>query len=253
MIRFKSRQWLGLLFLLALIAGVALRTINLSAIPLGYFHDEAWSGAKALALLTGGAPPEVYFAENNGMDALHVYLIAFVYLLAGPLAAGSRIASTLVCSLTILATGWAAAELFAREQRRFVLVLVSTFVYATLFSAIAVSRSGWHAMSMALFTTLCVAALLRGQRVQHWRWFAVAGVLAGIAQYTYPSARFVAVWLIIIALWDGWRQRRNWRAVTSRYALLFVAAALAFVPLGIYFAQHPEWLFVRSQQTTEAS
>jgi 4-amino-4-deoxy-L-arabinose transferase-like glycosyltransferase len=251
MVRFISKHWLGLLFLLALLAGVVLRTIYLATVPLGYFHDEAWSGAKAWALLTGAAPPEVYFAENNGMDALHVYLIAFVYLLTGPLAAGSRIASTLAGSLTLLATSWAAAELFAREQRRFMLVLISTFVYATLFSALAVSRSGWHAMSMTLFTTLCVAALLRGRRVRQRRWFVVAGVLAGIAQYTYPSARFIAVWLIIIALWDGWRQRQDWRTVTSRYALLFGAAVFVVVPLGIYFVQHPEWLFVRSQQTTK--
>lgn len=251
MIRFKQVHWLGLLLILVLIVGVALRTIDLSTVPLGYFHDEAWSGAKALALLTGVVPPEVYFAENNGMDALHVYLIATVYFLTGPLAVGSRIASTLAGSLTILAAGWAAAELFAREQRRFVLALVSTLVYATLFSAIAVSRSGWHAMSMALLTTLCVAAVLRGRRVQQRRWFVLAGVLAGIAQYTYPSARFIAVWLIIVALWDSWRQRGEWRAVMGRYAALFLAAALMFAPLGFYFLNNPEWFLVRSQQTTE--
>ena len=241
----------GIQLALVLCLAVALRFINLSSAPLGYFHDETWSGAKALALLNGSVPPQVYFAENNGMDALHVYLIALLFQLTGPLAIGSRLISALLGSLTVLATYWAAWELFASDRHRRAIALIGAFVYATLFSAIAVSRSGWHAMSMALFTTLCVAAVLRGQRLQRKPWFVLAGVLAGIAQYTYPSARFVAVWLIVVALWDGWRRRRDWRTVVRQSAALIIAAALMFVPLGIYFVNHPEWLFVRSQQTTE--
>ena len=47
--------------------------------PQGIFHDEAWSAAKAWNLLTGAAPAQLYFPENNGMDALHVYLIALLF------------------------------------------------------------------------------------------------------------------------------------------------------------------------------
>ena len=81
-----SNHWLHLGIVLAL-AGM-LRFANLATLPQGIFHDEAWSGAKALNILNGAAPAQVYFPENNGMDALHVYLIALLFKFTGPVALG---------------------------------------------------------------------------------------------------------------------------------------------------------------------
>ncbi len=246
-----KNRWLHLGFVLGL--GILLRFVNLSTVPLGYFHDEAWSGAKAYAILTGETAPQAYFPENNGMDAFHVYAIAALFALTGPLAMGSRIASATVGSLTILATYWAASELFAAETRRHPIALTAAFVYAMLFSALAVSRSGWHAISMALFSTLSVAALLRAQRLGRVRWYVLAGGLAGITQYTYPSARFLVVIVLIIALYDGWRHRAALRSIVLRYVVLIATAALVGAPLIVFFAQQPEWLFTRAQQTSRAA
>jgi predicted membrane-bound mannosyltransferase len=102
LIRWLRNHWLHL-GLVLLFAGL-LRFVNLATVPQGIFHDEAWSVAKALDLLNGTAPVQVYFPENNGMDALHVYLIALLFKLTGPLALGSRIISALMGTLTVLAT-----------------------------------------------------------------------------------------------------------------------------------------------------
>ncbi|HLF26044.1 MAG TPA: hypothetical protein VJG32_06895 [Anaerolineae bacterium] len=250
--RALENRWAALAGVVAL--GVLLRFIALDSVPLGYFHDEAWSAAKAEALAEGQVPAQIYFAENNGMDALHVYLIAFLFRLFGPLAIGSRIVSSLSGSFTILATYWAAWELFPDARRRHTIALTAAFVIAPLFAALSISRSGWHAASMTLITTLSLAALFRGRRLARRRWFSLAGLLAGLAQYTYPTARFLPVLMLLIGLIDFWTAARGAgrRAVGLNYLLLFVVAALIFAPLGAYFLQNPEWFFARAQQTTAA-
>jgi len=97
-------RWLQLLFVTLL--GGALRFTQLATAPLGYFHDEAWSAEKARSIITDAEPPAVYFPENNGMDALHVYLIALIFQFTGPVAIGSRLASALVGTLTVPVTYW---------------------------------------------------------------------------------------------------------------------------------------------------
>ena len=247
--RWLDNRWLSLATVLAI--GVCLRYVRLSDVPGGYFHDEAWSDVKAWAIVNGEAPPQIYFAENNGMDALHVYLLALLFQLTGPLAIGSRLVSSLLGSLTILAAYWAAWDLLAEDRRRHVLALVAAFVVATLFAAIATSRSGWHVASMTLLVTLSLAALFRGRRLNRRRWFFIAGLLAGLAQYTYPSARFLPVLIPLIGLID-FATRHERRSVLTFYVLLLISFAIVFAPLGAYFIQHPEWFSTRAQQTMDA-
>src|SRR5512143_91272 len=117
---------------LVVLLGALLRYIDLAQVPAGLFHDEAWSDVKAMQLNSGEAAPEVYFGENNGMDALHVYAIAALFRLTGPLALGSRIMSSLAGCLLILVTYWLACELFFDHKQRHAIGLIAAFVTATL-------------------------------------------------------------------------------------------------------------------------
>ncbi len=150
-----------------------------------------------------------------------------------------------------MATYWLAWEWWPERRDRSALALTAAFVGATLFSALTTSRSGWHSISTALFSALSLAALLRARRTHARRWFVVAGVFVGLAQYAYPSARFIPVLVALIGMADVFTSRGARRRVLIDYALLIVAAAIVFAPLGIFFIQQPEWLFVRAQQVTE--
>jgi 4-amino-4-deoxy-L-arabinose transferase-like glycosyltransferase len=239
--------------LLAVVLGAALlRFVNLSTAPQGIFHDEAWSAAKALSILNGTAPAQVYFPENNGMDALHVYLIALLFKFTGPLALGSRLVSAWLGTLTVLATYWLAWELPADDRRRHTVAIGAALIYGVMFAAISTARSGWHSPSFALLAIACLAALARGRSGQRVRWFILAGAAAGIAQYTYPSARLLPVWLIVIAVIDLVLKRGRRRAVFLQYALAALAAVVVVLPLGVYFAQNPQWLIERAEQTSSA-
>lgn len=248
--RWFSHRWLQLGVVVALAA--APRFINLAAAPQGIFHDEAWSAAKALDILSGMAPAQIYFPENNGMDALHVYLIALLFRFTGPLALGSRYISALMGTLTVLATYWLAWELPADDRKRHTAAIIAALIYSILFAAVSTARSGWHSPSFALLAVVCLTALARGRRVNRKQWFILAGAAAGLAQYTYPSARLLPVWLIVIALMDLVLQRDRRREVFIQYALAAVAAVIVFLPLGLYFAQNPQWLVERAQQTSSA-
>jgi hypothetical protein len=243
-----KNRWLLLGAVLAL--GVTLRFILLPTVPDGYFHDEAWSAAKAWSVVSGEIPLQVYFPENNGMDALHVYLIAALFAVTGPLAIGSRLASAFVGVLTIPATYWFTLELLHDDRQRDTLALIAAFVIAILFPAIAVSRSGWHAISMAWLSITCLAMLSRGLRMKRRRWFVASGAVAGLAQYSYPSARFLPVLLIGLGVL-AWRADRAARhSLAINFLWLIVAAAIVFAPLAVFFIQQPEWFFVRAEQTT---
>jgi hypothetical protein len=277
--RLSVRRWWPRLLLLIVLVGAGLRFVALDTAPYGIFHDEAWSAAKARDLLTGEVSPQVYFPENNGMDALHVYVIAAILAVTGPLAIGSRLASALIGTLTILATYWLAWEWWPAKRDRHALALAAAFVGATLFSALTTSRSGWHSISMALCAAVSLAALLRARHTQARRWFVATGVLVGLAQYAYPSARFIPVLVAIIGVADvtraSFRMKRDAGCrmqearskkqsvhehlapavlhLASCYGVLIVSALIVFAPLGAFFLQQPEWLFVRAQQVTKGA
>jgi hypothetical protein len=244
--RWVENQWLSLVTVLAI--GLVLRTVFLTTLPDGYFRDEAWTAIKARAILDGRDPVVPYFAENDGVDPANAYMVALLFLLTGPVAAGSRIITSAAASLTLLATYWVASELFADDRRRHVLALTATFVLATLFWALTTSRSTWMVMLMALTATVSVAALWRGRRLKRARWFIVAGISAGLCQYTYLGARVLVILLAVMGTIDLWTRRSQWRTVLAHYLWFAIAAMVVFAPLGWFFIQNSEMLIHHAGQ-----
>ncbi|MBN1641746.1 MAG: hypothetical protein JXA09_10965 [Anaerolineae bacterium] len=110
----RTVDWLLLLSLTAL--GAALRLCCLTQLPPGLHYDEAFHQVEAIAVLDGYRP--LYFPENMGMDALHIYLIAALYRLIGVSDIGGRVVSAIAGTLTIPALWWLAQELSAGQDHR---------------------------------------------------------------------------------------------------------------------------------------
>ncbi|MBN1936847.1 MAG: glycosyltransferase family 39 protein, partial [Anaerolineae bacterium] len=247
----KIRKNPNILILLAitLFAG-ALRFSSLDRFPPGLHFDEAFHQVEAVEILKGVMP--LYFTENMGMDAMHIYLIAALFRLFGVTHIGGRLVSALAGTLTIPALWWLVVELFAQweTQARTVLAGVSTFTLATLQWHLTMSRTGIQPVLVPLLLTLTLAALWRGLRKGHRGWFIVAGIFLGLGPYAYSSARMTPLLIVLVFAWlllfDRPLLRRRWWG----FALCAAVSILVFAPLGAYFVTHWEQFTYRSAQVT---
>jgi 4-amino-4-deoxy-L-arabinose transferase-like glycosyltransferase len=237
-----------LLTVTALAAG--LRLYRLADYPPGLHYDEAFHHVFALEIMDGYHP--LYFPENNGDDAMFPYMVALLFSAVGATTIGGRIVSATAGTLTVPALWWLTQELFAdwRVPRRAAVSAVSAFVLATLQWHITASRTGIQPALVPWLLVPMMAALWRGLRTGRWGWFAAAGVLLGVAQYTYMAARVIPLLVIFLGAWLLLFQRscfqRRWRGLL----LCAVVSVVVFVPLASYFIAHPQWFSFRAGQTT---
>lgn len=232
-----------LLVLALLLLGAGLRLAAWGDVPPGLYHDEAFNGLDALNVLQGHF--SLYFAANNGREPLFLYLIAVSVGVLGRSPLAVRAPAFFVGFLTLAATYDLARVLFNRRVARWALAVLAVTLWH-----VHLSRMGFRAISLPLFTALFLAQAVRGVKTgRFWHWLA-AGALYGGMWYTYMAARFTPIALGAVLLYALLTRRRaalaHWRG-----ALLFCAAALGvLLPLGVYTFQHPDIVLQRTGQVT---
>ncbi len=229
--------------LFVLVIGAALRLIWLDRVPPGLYFDEAAYGDLALEVLRGERP--IFFSAYTGREPMFIYAVAGAIALLGQSPLAIRIVAALAGVLAIGATYWAAWLLFDRA-----VAIIGAGLLAVSFWPVFTSRLGYRADLVPLFAALAVACFWRAAQRNRCRDYVVAGTVLGLSLYTYPSARalpavFAAFLLGQLALDASWCRQR-WRGL----ALYWLAAAIAFAPLGWYFLQHPSDFTERLQQAT---
>ncbi|MDX9954730.1 MAG: glycosyltransferase family 39 protein, partial [Anaerolineae bacterium] len=228
---------------LLLLLGAGLRLAAWGNVPPGLYHDEAFNGLDALNVLRGNFP--LYFAANNGREPLFLYLIAASVGVLGRSPLAVRLSSFFVGFLTLAATYDLARVLFNRRVGRWALA-----VLAVTFWHVHLSRMGFRAVLLPLFTALFLAQVVRGVKTGRLRHWIAAGALYGGMWYTYMAARFTPVALGAVLLYILLTRRRTALAY-SRGVLVFCAAALlVLLPLGVYTLQNPEIVLARTGQVT---
>ena len=128
------RNWLALiLFLVITCLAAALRLYRLDALPPGLYHDEAYNGLDALALLHGEPRPlfhevweqvtfagkvdtlphgrfPLFFVGNYGREPLFYYLLALSLAVAGARPLAIRLVAALTGVLVVPAVYWLAVS-----------------------------------------------------------------------------------------------------------------------------------------------
>lgn len=164
--------------LLVLAAGVRLRNI-LDYPP---FTDETDEVLRALAIARGQLWPLVN--DDAYIGALFNYLVAGLFLLFGP--------SPLTPRLLVLGTGVATVGLtawLAREAAgRWAGPIAAALLASSGLHIIVNSRVAWSHATTPLFTTGALVALLIALRRGSGPLLVLAGLLAGLAVQTHPSA-----------------------------------------------------------------
>jgi len=237
-----------------------LRLPHLAEIPPGITFDEGAHGVDAVKVLQGRHG--VFFPDNSGREALIVYAIALAHSLLGPSITALRLPTALASASAVLALFWAGYTLFGTEEnteirrpwRGIFIGGVSAALMAVSLNHVVLGRVAFRANFLLLLLPLCLALLWRGWRQRGWWTITLAGLCAGVLQYTYIPARLLPALLLffgltfLIPLNDKAfrRVREGW----PRAALFASVSALMATPIIIYFALHPDHMADRISQVS---
>ena len=105
-------------------------------------------------MLAGERP--IYFEANNGREPLFIYLVSGSIALFGRSPGAIRFAAALLGTLTVPASYLMAKALFNRR-----IGLLTAILVATTFWTLNLSRIGFRAVSMPLFSALTIWCLVR--------------------------------------------------------------------------------------------
>lgn len=223
---------LGLTFLAAL-----LRFPWLDRLPPGLYHDEAYNGLDALAINEGRRA--IFFEANNGREPLHIYLMSITVRFFGRTPVGVRAAAAFLGVLLIPLIFLLGKEMFDERVGLWAALMAVSNIWL-----LCLSRTGFRAGSLTVVSAAGLAALWRGRNTGQRRWFALAGALLGLTQYTYTAARFVPV-ALVLGLLLTWR---HWRGLGRHLFLLAICILLVDLPLAIYALAHLDLFLARPRQ-----
>ena len=266
-----ANPWLHIAIIILVAAFFRLWLID--RIPPGLFGDEATDGLDALDVLAGRGA--VFFPANFGREGLHMWIVAGMFRLLGVTPLALRLPSAIAGILTAVATYWLGRELMIGrltiDDRRSrdsaigyrlssIVPLVAALYLATSYWHIHFSRFGIRGVFTPLFGALAFAAFwravnqrqgelrstLHAARSTSYAWFALSGFFLGLSTHFYTASRFFPFFLggfLVLQAIVAYATRRSDKAILARHfrgiVLLFAVAALVFLPLGIYFIQHP--------------
>ena len=247
----------GILLALALVV-VALRFHRLSEVPPGLFYDEGAHGVDALRVLQG--EHAVFFPENRGREGLIVYVVAVATAFLGRTVLALRLPTALASAGTVFVVFWLGQLLFGRDEESgratpwqgLLIGGVGAGLLAVSLVPTILGRTAFRINFLPLLLSLCLALLWWGWRERNRGRVLLAGACAGLSLYTYMPARITPLLFLLF----GMSFLLPFRSDASKkmrtelpWASLFVgAAALVAAPILVYFALHPDHLFLRSSQ-----
>ena len=193
-------RWPLLVLGLLLLVGGAVRTVDLSGTPMGFFTDEASFGLNAWLILTTGKDEHGEFLpllfESFGEYKLPVFVYAEVPFVAifGRTEVAVRVTAAVLGVLGIVSTYLLGKEIFRRELP----ALGSAALLAVLPWHIHYSRTGLgDIISCPLLVTAGLFLFLRAMRES--RSVLPAAVVLGVAFYTYRAAWVVLPPVLLVA------------------------------------------------------
>jgi hypothetical protein len=240
------------------------RFFRLNALPPPAWFDEVWFALRARELLHGGPPHVFYKTGFGGANAGLVYLTALVQRLGIDTITSARIAPAVAGTLAVPLAYACLRELLRDDARsprpavgdnpgalRLAAMLTGLVLAYTLFHVTA-GRTGMEVGIAPATALLVIWQMMRAIRRQAWSGWLAAGLVAGLAQYNGPHARFVLplvafVWLQALIT----ARPPDRRPILTGGLVMGIVATLAALPLILFFAREPEWFFGRASIVTQ--
>jgi hypothetical protein len=172
----------------------------------------------------------------------------------GPKLWAIRLVAAVAGTVAVLTAYLVCGELFADEQGRASrLALLAAAVATGVYSLLAFSRLGLRIVTLVTLEGLAVALWWRAGRDGRLRWWALAGLVLGLAQYTYVPARLLPmvvgcptlVWIV--------RRPRGRLQLIRGTALALLVSLLVTAPLIAFFIRYPAYVTLRAEAIADGT
>ncbi len=240
-----ARPWLWAL--LITLGAALLRFWALDRIPPGYHFDEAFEGLEAWKVLTLPGYRPIFFPGNFGVEPAFIYLTSLAFSLAGATPTAQRAVAAVMGTLTVPAL-YALGRELERDGAPPGMALLAALALGTSYWHLTFSRVGIEPILVPLVVCWAFWALWRGMRTGEAWAFLMAGLAVGLGPYTYPAGRLIPLLYALVLITWGVFERSRLQARRSGVAFSLIVAALAFAPLAVHWAHHPDLLLLRSAQ-----
>lgn len=230
-----------------LLAAAFLRFYRLWELPPGLAPDESFYGLDAVRVLNSGQLTP-FFPQNGGREALFIYLQAVALAVWGVAPWVLRVVPVLVGIATIPPVYQLGRRLFGGDRRAQAVGLVAAGVLAVSYWHVTFSRMGLRAILLPLASTVVMYFFWRAVEGNRRRDRVWCGLALGVSLYTYLPARLLPVVLIVVlggVVWFGGRGRLE--SLLQKAGIAVVAAVVVALPLGLYFAGHPNDFLSRTE------
>jgi len=223
---------------LTLAAG-ALRFWSLEIVPTVLSGDEASMGLEAARVLAGQLTNP--FATGwLSHPTLYFFLQAPFVWSFGRTVTALRVSSALVSTATVPLLYLLARRLFGRRVALLATIVLVGYHFAIHFGRLGMNNT-WDP-ALALATLYCVH---RGIEEQSRSWALLGGLLAGMGVYFYMGARMVPLLVAAYVLLASRGRDGYWRRAVPVLALVISGAAVASMPLLMFWRAHPADMMAR--------
>ena len=234
-----------------LILATFLRFWDLGSTPPGLYPDEAMNGNNATEAIDN-SNFEVFYRDNNGREGLFINIQALSISIFGNKPWALRGVSGIFGVLTVLGIFLLAREMFRSHKNRDRLALLSAFFLATSFWHINFSRIGFRAITAPFFLVWGLYFFFKfyndtGTAQAQIISAAIGGLLFGLGFHSYIAYRAAPALLVPLTIF-GWNKSRRDTCFPCLVLIFILFIAIAFIPLGLYFLDHPADFFGRTSQ-----
>lgn len=220
-----------ILLIILVIAGV-FRFYQITSYPAGLFPDEAANGLDAEHILEG--KHSVFFEKGNGREGLYFYFLALIFKIFGSGVWQVHITSAIIGFLAIIIF-----YLLIKNWFDWKIASLASFFYAISVPATVMSRVGFRAVLITLTASLFFLFLTKAHKSKNLIYSVLAGICLSLNLYTYISARIlVCAFVILIII--------LFRKQIKKILIIGISAFISFLPLGLYFYKHPEFVLERA-------
>jgi hypothetical protein len=230
---------------------IFMRFYRFGEVPFGTWFDEADIGMRAQRILLEPSYRPA-FLRGHALTYHFPALIALSFKLIGVGTTSVRAVTGLFGVGSVIVAFFLGREIYGN---RFGLLLA--FFFAVSRWPVTFDRLGMATSSGPFFVLLALLLLFRGRRTNSARYFAWAGLVAGVGLGFHTSLRlFPLVILVFLAYWTAGQIRanpgeRSWRVVWGvNLALLIVGAGLAAGSLIQIAVRQPDDFLNRNRQVS---